>query len=231
MCLFSDNKTANDTLKTSESDNRSLNTEHSPTLVLYANIGSTKCYLAQIIAQYSGKCLSVKQVDRDKTSFSNVMLETGDVTLRNSNAIAFFLSNPQLRRDDDLCASSQVLQWVSYSQNHILPAVTVWVLPALGVPTSKDMKANVKLSKEDLLRDLKRLDGMLLTKTYLVGERITLADISVFAVLLPLYEHVFDLHHRKSYTNLNRWFSTILNQPQVRAVVKNFAFCAKAARC
>lgn len=233
--MFSDNKAANDTFNISESDNQSLNTEHSTNLVLYANVGSTKCYLAQIIAQYSGKRLSVKQIDNDKTSSSSVMLETGDVTLRNGNAIAFFLSNSQLRRDDDLCASSQVLQWVSYSQNHILPAVIAWVLPALEVSTSKlqkrDTKANAKLSKEDLLHDLKRLDSVLHTRTYLVGERITLADISVFAALLPLYEHVFDPHHRKSYTNLNRWFSTILNQPQVRAVVKNFVFCAKAARC
>lgn len=174
--------------------------------------------------------MSVKQVDDDKNS-SNVILETGDVTLCNGNAIAFFLSNSQLRRDDDLYASSQVLQWMNYSQNHILPAATAWVLPAFGVSMSKDMKANSKLSKEDLLRDLKRLDGILYTRTYLVGERITLADISVFTVLLPLYEHVFDSHKKKSYTNLNRWFSTILNQPQVRSVVKNFTFCAKPMRC
>ncbi|XP_014472783.1 PREDICTED: alanine--tRNA ligase, cytoplasmic [Dinoponera quadriceps] len=226
---ITDNKTASDTFKTSESDDRSFNTECSSKLVLYANVGSTKCYLAQIIAQYSGTCLSVKQVD--ETSSGSVTLNMGDITLRNGNAIAFFLSNPQLRRDDDLLASSQVLGWLSYAQNHILPAVTAWVLPTLGVSVSKDMKANSKLSKEDLLRDLKRLDGMLHMRTYLVGERITLADVSIFTALLPLYEHVLDPHHRKSYTNLNRWFSTILNQPQVTAVVGNFAFCAKTARC
>lgn len=230
MCLFSDNKTANNTFKTSESDNRPLSTECSSKLILYTNVGSTKCYLAQIIAQYSGKCLFVMQIDNDK-SFGNMMLETGDVRLYNGNAIAFFLSNPQLRRDDDLFASSQILQWMNYSQNHILPAVTAWVLPALGVSMLKDMKANSKLSQEDLLRDLKKLDGMLHTRTYLVGERITLADISIFTVLLPLYEHVFDSHHRKSYTNLNRWFSTILNQPQVKSVVKSFSFCTKSVYC
>lgn len=155
------------------------------------------------------------------------MLETADVTLHNSNAIAFFLSNSQLRREDDLFASSQVLQWMSYAQNHILPAVSSWVLPSLGVSVSKDMKANIKISKEDLLCTLRRLDDILRTRTYLIGERITLADISVFTTLLPLYEHVFDTHYRKQYMNLNRWFSTILNQPQVKYVVKNFTFCAE----
>ncbi|CAL1674923.1 unnamed protein product [Lasius platythorax] len=90
------------------------------------------------------------------------------------------------------------------------------------------MKANAKVSKEDLLSALKTLDNTLHTKTYLIGERISLADISVFIALLPLYEYVLDPHHRKQYTNLNRWFSTILNQPQVKSVVKNFTFCTKA---
>lgn len=228
MCLLSDNSTAN-TCKTSETI-RSVNTGSSK-LVLYGNIGSTKCYLAQIIAQYSGKYLTIKQVEDNKICSSDIMFETADVTLHNSNAIAFFLSNSELRREDDLFASSQVLQWMSYAQNHILPAVSGWVLPSLGVSVSKDMKANIKISKEDLLCALRSLDGILRTRTYLIGERITLADISVFTTLLPLYEHVFDPHYRKQYTNLSRWFSTILNQPQVKCVIKNFTFCAEATHC
>lgn len=197
--------------------------------MLYANMGSTKYYLAQIIAQYSGKSLTLKRLKDDKLNSSDIMLETADVTLHDSNAIAFFLSNLQLRREDDLLASSQVLQWTSYTQNHILPAVSSWVLSSLSISVFKDMKANAKTSKEDLLGALKKLDDILCIKTYLIGERITLADIFVFTALMPLYEHVFDPHLRKPYTSLNRWFSTILNQPQVKCVVKNFTFCTKTA--
>lgn len=229
MCLLSDN-TASNICKTSETF-RLLNTGSSSKLVLYGNIGSTKCYLAQIIAQYSGNSLTVKQIEDNKTCSSDIMLETADVTLHDSNAIAFFLSNSQLRREDDLLASSQVLQWMSYAQNHILPAVSGWILPSLGASVTKDMKANVKISKEDLLCTVKRLDDILRTRTYLIGERITLADISIFTALMPLYEHILDPNYRKQYTNLNRWFSTILNQPQVKCVVKKFTFCSKATRC
>lgn len=196
--------------------------------MLYANFGSTKYYLAQIIAQYSGKSLTLKQVKNDKINSSDIILETADVTLYNSSAIAFFLSNSQLRCEDDLLASSQILQWTSYAQNHILPAVSGWVLSSLGISVFKDMKANAKASKEDLLGILKKLDDILCRKTYLIGERITLADIFVFTALMPLYEHVFDPHLRKPYTSLNRWFLTILNQPQVKYVVKNFTLCTKA---
>lgn len=228
MYLLSDNNIANNTCKTETIP--LINTGSSSKLILYGNIGSTKCYLAQIIAQYSGKYLTIKQVEDNKTCSSDIMLETADITLHNSNAIAFFLSNSQLWHEDDLFASSQVLQWMSYAQNHILPAVSSWVLLSLGASVSKDIKANVKISKEDLLCTVKRLDDMLRTRTYLIGERISLADISVFTALLPLYEHVFEPHYRKQCTNLNRWFLTILNQPQVKCVVKNFTFCAEATR-
>lgn len=223
--LVSDNNTTNNN-KIIENDNRSCDVDSSK-WILYANIGSAKCYLAQIIARYSNKCLTIKQIENDKLYSSNIILKAADFTLHDSNAIAFFLSNSQLRREDDLFASSQVLQWTNYAQNHILPAVSGWVLPSLDISISKEMKTNAKVSKEDVLSALRTLDNTLHIRTYLIGERITLADISVFVTLLPLYEYVLDPHHRKQYTNLNRWFSTILNQPEVKCVVENFTFCTK----
>lgn len=190
--------------------------DSSSKLILYTNIGSTKCKLAQIIARYSNKCLIIKQIENDKLHSSNIILKAADVTLFDINAIAFFLSNAQLRREDDLFASSQILQWISYVQNHLLPAVSGWVLPSLDISVSKEMKTNTKISKEDVLCALTTLNNTLHTRTYLIGERITLADIFVFIALLPLYEDVLDSHYRKQYTNLNRWFSTILNQPQIK---------------
>ncbi|EFN72739.1 Elongation factor 1-gamma [Camponotus floridanus] len=222
--LLSDNNTANNN-KIIENDNRC--DVDSSKLILYANIGSAKCYLAQIIARYSNKCLTIKQIENEKLYSSNIILKAADFTLYDSNAIAFFLSNSQLRREDDLFASSKVLQWTNYAQNHILPAVSGWVLPSLDISVSKEMKTNAKVSKEDVLFALRTLDNTLHIRTYLIGERITLADISVFVTLLPLYEYVLDPHHRKQYINLNRWFSTILNQPQVKCVVENFTFCTK----
>ncbi|XP_050444615.1 alanine--tRNA ligase, cytoplasmic isoform X1 [Cataglyphis hispanica] len=213
-----ENSITNDTyeIKTLENDNQSIDMDSSSKLILYTNIGSTKCKLAQIIARYSNKCLIIKQIENDKLHSSNIILKAADVTLFDINAIAFFLSNSQLRREDDLFASSQILQWISYVQNHLLPAVSGWVLPTLDISVSKEMKTNTKISKEDVLCALTTLNNTLYTRTYLIGERITLADIFVFIAILPLYEDVLDPHYRKQYTNLNRWFSTILNQPQVK---------------
>jgi len=66
------------------------------------------------------------------------------------------------------------------------------------------------------------------TRTYLVGERITLADLSVAADLLMAYEHVADEHFRQSYENTNRWFNTVVNQAHFKKVVPTVKFCVKA---
>jgi glutathione S-transferase len=45
-------------------------------------------------------------------------------------------------------------------------------------------------SKSELLAQLHILNDFLLSRTFLVGERISLADISVALDLLPAYQHV-----------------------------------------
>jgi len=69
----------------------------------------------------------------------------------------------------------------------------------------------------------------LLTRTYLVGEGVTLADVSVFAGLIDLYKNLLDADSKKSFVNVNRWFDTILNQSKVQAAIKkyeyNFSYC------
>ncbi|CAL7939430.1 unnamed protein product [Xylocopa violacea] len=199
-------------------------------LILCGNPGSIKYYRAQIVAKYSNKeLITLQQTDNDITS-KNITLRGNGFELSDSNAIALYLSNEQLKCSSNLFTLSEVLQWLSYTDNHILPAVLGWVVPCLFKNLSNNIKTNIKTSKEDVLSDLKKLNSILVTKTYLVGERISLADIAVFTALLPLYEHVLDPVQRKQYINLNRWFCTILNQPQVASVITKFEMCAKAVK-
>lgn len=41
---------------------------------------------------------------------------------------------------------------------------------------------------------------------------------------------VFDPQFRKPYVNVNRWFVTLINQPNFKAVIGNFQLCSKAAQ-
>lgn len=199
-------------------------------LVLSGNSGSIKYYRAQIAAKYGNKeLITSEEKDNDKTS-KNIKLKGNDFELSDSNAIAFYLSNDELRCASDPFAFSEVLQWLSYADNHILPAALGWIVPCLSDNLQNNMKTNIKTSKEDALSSLKKLDNILYTKTYLVGERISLADIAVVTAMIPLYEYVLDPACRKPYTHLNRWFFTVLNQPQVASVIKNFQLCEKAVK-
>merc|ERR1719295_403879 len=73
-------------------------------------------------------------------------------------------------------------------------------------------------AKEDVKKAMDVLNKVLLTKTYLVGERITLADVCVAYAMKMLFENVLDSGFRKPYGNTVRWYTTIMNQPAVVGV-------------
>lgn len=149
--------------------------------------------------------------------------ETADgKPISESNAIAFYVANEQLRGTTPL-ERALVQQWVHFGDSELLPASSALVFPLLGIlPYNKN---NTERARQDVNATLAVLNQQLLDTTYLAGERITLADIIVFANLLSLYQYVLDAPARAAHGNLTRWFNTILNQPQVAAVVKNFALC------
>lgn len=145
--------------------------------------------------------------------------------LTESNAIAYFVANEQLRGSNDF-AKAQIAQWMSFADGEILPASCAWVFPLLGIlPFNKN---NVERAKEDVKAALTVLNNRLADNTFLVGERITLADICVFATLMHLYQHVLEPSFRKPFANVNRWFNTILNQKQVQQHVSGFKIADKA---
>lgn len=85
----------------------------------------------------------------------------------------------------------------------------------------------VEHAKEDINKALAALNSHLLTRTYLVGERLTLADICVAMTLLHLYQYVLEPELRKPYQNVNRWFQTVIYQPESIAVIGAFKLADK----
>merc|ERR1739838_374228 len=84
-------------------------------------------------------------------------------------------------------------------------------------------------AKEDIKAALQTLNDHLLTRTFLVGERLTLADIAVACTLLNLYKQVLDPSFRKPFLNVTRWFTTVINQPNAKSVLGSFTLCSKMA--
>merc|ERR1712002_1452888 len=147
--------------------------------------------------------------------------------LTESNAIAYYVANEELRGGSDAAARAQIVQWMCWADSELLPASCTWVFPCMGIMQYN--KNSTDRAKEDIKSAFNMLNTHLLTKTFLVGERISLADISVCCTMLNLFKMVLDPAFRKNYVNVTRWFTTVVNQPNMKAVIGNFAMCTKAA--
>ena len=77
---------------------------------------------------------------------------------------------------------------------------------------------------------VKTLEDHLLINTYLVGERLTLADVMVASLIYRSFEFVFDKQWRSDHPSTTRWWETITNQPILQAVRKNWPQCDQAIK-
>lgn len=93
-------------------------------------------------------------------------------------------------------------------------------------PLNKDA---TEKAKENLKRVFAALNKHLATRTFLVGERITLADISVVTSLVSFYKLVLEPSFVAPYPHLNRWFKTTINQPHFKSVLGEVQLCEKMA--
>jgi len=150
--------------------------------------------------------------------------EDGSTALCNDNAIAHFVGNEQTRGG---AKASDVLCWAGFADNVLLPAIAQWVWPTLGIIAQN--KQHVSEAKESLKKAFNFMNGYLATCTFLVGERITYADIAVALTLKSGYEQVFAPEWRKAFPHVNRWFLTTINQPAVAGVVGDVKLAVKEA--
>ena len=107
---------------------------------------------------------------------------------------------------------AQILQWVEFCDSTIRPTICAALHVYLGMPVangctlSKDI---VHLHENSLQKELVFLNKVFLRDTFLVGERLSLADITLFSLLLPAYLYILDPVKQETYINLTRWFNTV----------------------
>ncbi|KAI8330141.1 hypothetical protein EDC96DRAFT_471057 [Choanephora cucurbitarum] len=197
-----------------------------------APIGTIKSYphnprvaKAQIAAEYSGFEISTEDVDPTKGKTPEFLskfplgkvpaFESAEVNLFESSAIAYYAAakkenNPIL--GTSAVEKALVLQWVLFAENELAANLGGWVYPLMGyVPY---MKPNVDAATDRLKRALGALNKVLETKTYLVGESVTFADIAVATTLVLGYTTVFDKAFRSEFKNVTRYFNTLVAKAQ-----------------
>jgi elongation factor 1-gamma len=89
---------------------------------------------------------------------------------------------------NDTKSYAQVIKWCSFANHEVLPSLGAWFCPLTG-RTPYNKKA-VDAAEVTIKTILKYLDGYLLDHTYLVGERLTIADIVMTAHLDRGFQYV-----------------------------------------
>lgn len=194
---------------------------------LFTYPGSFRGYKAQVAAAYSGYDLKTVELEQNDKRPHVPAFESADkkFNLADANAIAYYVANDQMRGTTNEL-KAEVLQWLNYGSESVISAVAAWVYPSLSLVES--CPAGLKKAQSDLRQVFGCVNDYLKTRTFLAGERLTLADVSMACDLMMAFQHVADEKFRKPYGNLNRWFATVMNQKKVKAVVGEVTLCVQA---
>lgn len=208
-------------------------------LKLHTTVGNTRGFKAVIAGKYNGIELEVSPVEFGVTNKTKEylklnpngkvpVLETPEGAIWESNAIARYVA--RLNDTGKLFGknnyeASLVEQWIEWTRFDLELPASAWIYPITGVV---DYDADiVNNAKNDIKKALGLLNEHLRLRTFLVGERISLADIIVAVNLLNLFTRVADPNFRKPFVNVTRWFTTLINQPNFKSVIGEVVFCAK----
>jgi len=144
------------------------------------------------------------------------VLETDKGCIFSTNAIARYVS--RLRRDiglygQNLLESGAIDSWVDFCTHELEVPLGAWLQQA-SIP-----KEVVEKAKGDVQKALTVLDNHLLHFTFMAGDTVTLADISIVAALNHGMKSVLDTKFMAAFSNLRRWYGLITGQPQVAKVL------------
>jgi elongation factor 1-gamma len=115
---------------------------------------------------------------------------------------------------------ASILKWMSFSNSHVLPQLSSWFKGLIGREPYN--KKTVDTAQQQTLKALDVYEKHLLANTFLVGERLTLADLYCVSQLTRGFEYVFDAKFRDQYPGVTRWHQTVFHQPIYSAVAGEY---------
>ncbi|VVT44420.1 uncharacterized protein SAPINGB_P000410 [Magnusiomyces paraingens] len=105
---------------------------------------------------------------------------------------------------------ASVLQWFSFANTDLWNSLRAIIFPLIGrLPYNKK---GVETATEDAKKFIDYLENSLSTRTYLVGERLTVADYHLAAVTERAFSNIWDKPFIAQHPNIYRWFNTVVSQ-------------------
>ncbi len=184
-------------------------------ITLYASRGTPAATVVLIAAEhYGGGGVSISEMPLDAASRSPVQLRCGGgLLLDQPPAAAAYLSAADAvfsGRSEGHRGQSQVMQWMDFARGDLHHVACAHLL------------GRSARTERDVARLLSSLDSVLSTRTFLVGERATLADAAVSAEVLPLLSTGGGGSGgggaRSRFPHLARWANTCTRHPTFRKV-------------
>jgi glutathione S-transferase len=194
------------------------------TVLLYDNPVSGNCHKVRLLLgllgiEFERRELSV--VDHSERAavlgglspslnVPTVVLEDGR-PLAESNAILCYFADGTPYLPDDRYERAQVLQWMFFEQYKHEPAIAVlrfW----LTISDEPRSEAEIEAKRGAGEAALEVMERHLDAREYLVGERLTIADIALYAYTHVAPEAGLDLG---SYPAVSRWLERVAAQPGI----------------
>jgi glutathione S-transferase len=126
-----------------------------------------------------------------------------------SNAILWYLARGTRYLPDDPAGEAEVVRWLIYEQSDVMPAIgglrfrLVTGRFAADSPEAEARRANA-------YEVLRVLDSHLATRHFLVADRYTIADLSVFAYARTAAEAGIET---TPYASFDEWLARVAEQP------------------
>ena len=155
-------------------------------------------------------------------------MTTPEGPLYESNAIAYYVASSTPNSPimgKTAYENARILNFLFYFDNELVSSVYQWFLPVIGYFAYD--AAKVEVAKNTIVDKLAILESELSTKTFLVGDRITLADICGVCSLLPLFSECMGPELRKKFVSVVRWYETCINQKNFKDCIGNVSMVAK----
>jgi len=210
-----------------------------PRFVIYTYEGGTSAAKAQIAALYAGITIEKAPFTWGVTNKSAQFLkknpngevptmDTPDGPIYESNAIAKYV----VRKGNDKglygandYEASLIDQWIEWCRSKLEKPIGAWVYPIYGYGENDPQK--VTESKASVAKEFAKLNEHLEGKEWIVGTRVTLADIISFCVLHHGFLHAFAPEYMQPYPNIIGWAKRCFGQPQFHALFPKFEFATR----
>ena len=167
-------------------------------------------YRSQIVSIFEGEGQRTEYLEINPTgAVPAIRLDDGRV-LAESNAILFYLAEGSAYLPDDPFDRAKILQWMSFEADYIQTtagSLRYWMLTGKIPRRPREIVEGKRLGA---LKALAALDRELAERAFILGDRYSIADISLFA-----YTHVArdaDLP-LDNFRNVIAWIDRIQRQP------------------